>query len=189
MNKLLVTVSLATCIAAMGCGKKSQEELTENLIEKSLAKDGVAADIDIADGKMNFTATDPEGKKSKISISEGGLTIDGEDGATSYASGAAAKVPKNFPEDVLVYPGSEIVSAVSVPEGFSLILKSKDAADKVVGQYKEEMADKGWKEDAAINMGTQAILTYKKDNRTISMIIGTEDNAAQIALTVTTQKD
>lgn len=189
MNKLLLTVSLATCIAAMGCGRKSEEELAEKLIERSLGKDGVATHVDIADGKMSFTATDPEGKKSKISMSEAGVTIDGEDGATSFASGAAAKVPKNFPEDVLVYPGCEIISSMTLPEGFNLILKSKDAADKVVARYKAEMADKGWKEDASINMGNQSILTYKKDNRTASLMIGSEDNTAQIALTVTTQKD
>lgn len=189
MNKLLLTVSLATCIAVMGCGKKSEEEVAEKLIERSLGKDGVATHVDIADGKMSFTATDAEGKKSNISMSEEGVTIGSEDGTTSYATGAAAKVPKTFPEDVLVYPGSEIVSSMTLPEGFHLILKSKDAAAKVVAKYQAEMADKGWTEDASINMGNQSMLTFKKDNRIVSLMIGSEDNSAQIAVTVTTQKD
>ena len=48
---------LAVCALLAGCGKQSEEAIAEKLIEKSLAADGVKADVDLSGGTMKFTST------------------------------------------------------------------------------------------------------------------------------------
>lgn len=188
MNKFLIALSLSACLAGLGCGKKSADEiLTEKLLEKSLEKDGGTAKVDLSGGKMSFTTTDENGKKSTLSFSDEEMTIQDNDGKSTFATGTAAKIPDTFPKDVFVYTGCEILSAMTLPEGFTLLLKSNDPINKIASEYKSVMTSKGWKEESTLTMEDQSILVYKKDSRTVSLVVNADEESSQIALTVASE--
>ena len=108
---------LVLCALLAGCGKQSQETLTEKLIEKSLSRDGVAAKVDLDGGTMKFSTTDAQGRKADFKVEGDTVQVVSEDGVMTFASGENTKVPQNFPEDVLVYAGAKPVSAMLVERG------------------------------------------------------------------------
>jgi len=189
MNKWVIAVLAAACVAGTGCGKKAAEKLAEKLMEKSAEKDGVKADVDISGGGITIESTDKAGKKIALNISEDQITIDSQDGLSSFASGSAAKVPDNFPEDVLVYAGSKVLSAMVVPKGFNLSLETGDGAEQVLGKYKSEMTSKGWEEKSSFNMERHSVIAYNKGPRTANVMVNAGEKRTQINLTVISKED
>jgi len=136
------------------------------MIESAMAKDGV---------------------KGKVNISDGKVTMETKDGTTSYAAGAGTKVPDTFPKDVQVYAGAKVMASVSVPNGQNLMLESGDSIEKIVAFYKGQMSGGGWKEEMSMNQGTSSMLVYKKEPRTVSIVVTQADKGSQINLTVATE--
>ena len=81
-----------------------------------------------------------------------------------------------------------MISAVSVPNGLSLILQTKDATDKVAGTLKSKLTASGWTEDMTMNQGGMVMLSYKKDDRTVFANMTSENKMTQIAMTVSLGK-
>ena len=188
MRVLFVTLALSICVIGTGCGKKASEKLAEKMIEKSIEKDGGKANVDLSSGKMTISTTDKDGKKYDTTISENKVTVNSKDGTSTFASGDGAKIPDNFPKDVHIYSGANILTVMSIPEGFNLTMQTKDNCDKVLGVYKSKMGANGWKEESSFNMPPQSMISYKKDTRTANVIVIAEKDSTQINLTVVTVK-
>jgi hypothetical protein len=167
MMKYFVVVLAGVCLVLTGCGKKASEKLAEKMIEAAAAKDGVKADVNLSDGKM---------------------TIKTKEGTATYAAGKGAKIPENFPKDVHIYDGATVFMAASVPNGFNLMLQTKDASDKVVPTMKSKMTADGWKEEAAMDMGQNVMLSYSKGDRKANVTVSSADKMTQITLTVVDEK-
>ena len=191
MNRAWIVWGLAAGVAAAGCGKKAEEKmsekLTEKLLEKSLSMDGVKAKVDISGNQMSFTTTDAEGKQSQVKMDGDSLVVEGPDGVETFRAGGAGDLPKDFPSDVFVLPGAEVVSSIRTPGGVNLALTSERPKADVVAQYAEEMKAQGWTSKATMDMGEMAMLTFAKDNRTASVIVQTEGGATTLNLTVATE--
>lgn len=154
-------------LLVFGCGRNSVEKAVERQIEKSLEADG--------------------GGKAVVDIDGENISIETEDGSMKLSGGGKAKVPDNFPEDVLVYEGADVQVALSMPDGFSVVLQTKDAQAKVVDFYSAKMVDKGWSREMSADMGGQKMLAFKKDNRVVSLVTTGVDGGTQIALTVASE--
>jgi len=159
-----IGITMVTCLFLAGC-KKAGEKAAEKAIEAGMAKEGVKADVDASGEK---------------------ITIKSEEGTTVYSGGKSAAVPENFPKDVYVYEGATIIAAVTVPDGFNLLMESSDSADKVMGTIKGKMTGFGWKEETTVTQGKNAMAGYKKGERS-AMVNVNGDNKTQITLTVTGQ--
>ncbi len=162
MNYTMLAV-LVAAVAVTGCGQKSGEALVEKMIEKQMAKEGV---------------------KGKVDLSEGQMTIETPQGTATYAGGAGAKVPDNFPKDVQVYAGAKVLASVNTPQGQNLMLESGDSVEKIIAFYKGKMTGEGWKEEMSMNQGESSVLVYKKEQRTASIVVAKAGDGAQINLTV-----
>lgn len=184
MNRLFTAVLLAVCVSGTGCGKKAPEKMVENIIEKKMEKEGVNADVTVSDGNITIKSSDKDGGKTDINMSPDKMTISSQDGKSSFTSGSEAKIPDNFPKDVHVYAESKILTAITAPKCFSLTFESKDNTEKILSKYRSEMPAQGWEEEASLNMEKQAMIAYKKDTRTATIIISTDDKTIQINLTV-----
>ena len=92
--------------------------------------------------------------------------------------------PEDFPDDVLIYSPSSVDSAMVMPEGHSLTLKTNDDSEKIEEAYKSEMITKGWSEQASIDMGTQSMLAYTKEDRAANITIVPSDEGTQILIIV-----
>jgi hypothetical protein len=191
MKRTWIVLGLAACVAATGCGKKAEEKLseklTEKLLEKSLSKDGVKAKVDLSGETMSFTTTDADGKQAHVRMDGDSLVIEGEDGTTTFRAGGAGEMPKDFPADVYVLSGADVVSSLSTPGGMNLALQSARPKADVVAQYAAEMKAKGWATESTMDMGEMAMLSFSKDNRTASVIVQAEGETTSINLTVGTK--
>ena len=191
MKRTWIVWGLAACVAATGCGKKSEEKLseklTEKLLEKSLSQDGVKAKVDISGDTMSFTTTDADGKQANVKMDGDEMVVTSEDGTTTFRAGGAGKMPADFPADVYVLAGADVVSSISTPGGANLTLKSSSPKADVVAKYAAEMKDKGWTTESTMDMGETAMLSFAKDNRQASVIVQTEDGATAVNLSVGTK--
>ena len=158
-----VVATLCGLVLGAGCGKRVQERMIEKAIERDT---GTKADVRI--GKEGFTAKTDKGQMS-------------------VTSGQSARVPENFPADVLVYKGANVVMAMQVGQANSVSLTTPDDMAKVVETYKQEMTARGWSQEAALDMGEQTVLTYRKEGRTTAVAIAKDEGhgGTQINLTVT----
>ena len=191
MNRTWIVLGLAACVAAAGCGKKSEEKLseklTEKLLEQSLSQDGVKAKVDISGNTMSFTTTDADGKQSNVKMDGDSLVVEGPDGAQTFRAGGAGEMPKDFPADVYVPAGASVVSSISAPGGLNLTLQSGSPKTDVVAQFAAEMKAQGWATESTMDMGETAMLSFAKDNRRASVIVQSENGATTINLTVGTK--
>ena len=191
MNRMAICVCLAIGVAAAGCGKKADEKLseklTEKLLEKSLSQDGVKAKVDISGDTMSFTTTDADGKQANVKMDGDSLVVEGPDGVQTFRAGGAGEMPKDFPADVYVLSGADVVSSITTPGGANLSLKSSSPKADVVAKYSAEMKAQGWTTETTMDMGETAMLSFAKDNRQASVIVQVEDGATSINLTVGTK--
>ena len=191
MKRTMIVLGLAACVAAAGCGKKSEEKLseklTEKLLEQSLSQDGVKAKVDLSGDTMSFTTTDADGKQSNVKMDGDSMTIEGPDGVQTFRAGGAGEMPKDFPADVYVPAGASVVSSISAPGGLNLTLQSGSPKADVVAQFAAEMKAQGWATESTMDMGETAMLSFAKDNRRASVIVQSENGATTINLTVGTK--
>lgn len=159
---------VAFVLLVQGCGKKAGEKIAEKMIESAAAKDGVKADVKISDDK---------------------ITIKTDKGQVTYAAGSYTKLPDNFPNDVYVYKDANVVSAVTAPNGFSILMETKDNKDKVFNTVKSKFTEGGWKEEMIMVQDENRILTYRKDKRTVNIIVTEEKKRSTISMTVDMGKD
>ncbi|HOW67699.1 MAG TPA: hypothetical protein P5186_20560 [Candidatus Paceibacterota bacterium] len=155
-------------MALAGCGQKTDEAIAEKAAEKAIAKQtGGPADVD---------------------LKEDGVRIKTKDGEMNFSSGGNLQVPAKFPSDVLVYPGAKLQTAIEIPEGFSLRLTTKDPVAKVVETYLKELPAQQWSKEMSMDMGSNSMLAFKKENRTVNVVVSSEDNETSVSLTVVTEK-
>jgi len=158
-------VLLVAALALVGCGRKGAERAVEKMAERSI--------------------TDSGGRNAKVDIAEDSMTIETDEGTLKIAGGDAAKLPASFPKDVLVYKGAKLQTVMEVPQGYTLMLQTGDAVSKVQEAYQTKMTSEGWSKEMAMDMGAQKMLVFKKGERTVSVVLSSEDDSAtQIAMTV-----
>lgn len=168
LNRITTITVLGMLIGLMpaGCGKKPEEKRLERAIEKQT---GGKAKVNLAKDSIDM----------KIKTAEGEMTI---------ASGGGAKIPKDFPKDVYVYKGASVTMSMTLPDGHSVTLQTKDSVEKAVEAYKKQMEAQGWKQQAAVDMGETAMLSYEKGERAVAISFSQADEGTQITITAQKQR-
>ena len=159
MTKYFISL-ICLVILLPGCSNNMGEKAVENAIEKET---GANADVDLSDKGMNIRG-------------------ETEDGEFSISSGENAKVPDNFPSDILIYKPSKVSTSMNTPQGQSLTLATTDNAQKVLETYKKEMTSKGWAEQTSMTSGSMSMLVYGKEDRTVHVHITPSDDQTAIML-------
>lgn len=191
---VIATGYLAMLLLA-GCGGKSAEEksanaLAEQMIERAARENGSNIDVDISSGNVTIRGTDENGEAVNINVDGETATVTSEDGGVTFATGEAAKIPDDFPKDIPLYDGAQLVT-VHQDTGagtIALIATSSDPAAKVAQFYKEKAQANGWTQESAFDQGdAMHMLTYKKDSQQLDIFISGEGDATQIQLSLTRQ--
>ncbi len=152
MTKKLTILCMAVLVLAAfvaGCGKSAEEKAIEKFVQQK------------------------SGGKVSVDMSQGKVTV--KDGNTTVTSGGKVEVPASFPKDVPIYPNTQILNAMTSGDIVHLTLISKENMEKIAATYKEQMKQQGWKESAALTMGTTVTLAYDKDNRHATVAISKMD--------------
>lgn len=185
MCRTFFTLVLGISLLAMaGCKRSNTTYTGPNGEKMTVNEDGSNAQI---------TFTGKDGKKTLMSTKTGGkgeVTITGADGETmQYSTGEkGAALPKDFPKDVPVYSGGVIMQNMTMPNGILVMIKSGDATDKIKEFYENSLKDQGWVNETSMESPQGSTLIYKKDDRTLSVIIATGDET-MIHLTISKEKN
>jgi len=193
MNKTLLLLTITALVFTLGCGKKVSDKITESITEKILeqsAGDGSAvSDVKVNDDEISYTVTDKDGAKTSVQASGDDVSIVSADGKSTFVSGDKAKVPDDFPKDVLVYKPAKVVSAMTGPEGRLVSLQSDDALDAIAAEYQREMKAQGWKEESFFKAETQTLAIFRKDKRVATVSLNPEDKGTAINVMVVTEEN
>ena len=137
---IMTVLSITAVLAACGDPEYSGKQTVEDGTEVSYKVEGNT-------GKMKFESDDH--------------------GTTQVAWGEAARISKEFPKDVPVYPGLKVMAASENSElgHFSLQGGSEDAPDKVKAYYREKALAAGWTESGAQAVSQMQALSFRKEGR------------------------
>jgi len=160
--KLLALFMFGVVVLVAGCGYDSEEKVVEEMLEKSTGGD------------------------TEVDITEQQVTIKGEteEGRYTVTGGEDIKLPEDFPADIAIYPAAKVISSMQMQGGISLVMTSSDDKDKVTATLKQEMGAKDWTVKQAMNMGTQSMLLFVKNERNVNVSIGSMGNETQISISV-----
>ena len=163
----LVVMLAAALIVSLGC-RRASESVAEKMVAHAIEKEG--------------------GGKADVNLHDGKIDIKTKDGEMSMTAGGGAKIPEDFPKDVLVVKNAKILAAIKVPDGFSLSMESKDSVEKLMDQYTAEMKAQGWTTETTMNMGEQMVTSFAKDKRKAAVMIAKGGEGSQLTITVTQEK-
>jgi hypothetical protein len=164
MKKSSIFVAIGFAISISGC-KKSEDEAAERAVEQAT---GGKAKVDSKTGSVEVKTKDPSGKETNVQF------------------GPGSKVPDDFPKEVPIYPGSKVMSAVSLAEGKNghlLTLTTPDQATTVIEYYKKNLA--GFKPDSELGSGGDGtMLMMSNAEITVSIAVSRSDDETMVQLTV-----
>jgi hypothetical protein len=128
------------------------------------------------------------GAEVDLEQDEGTVKIETEEGSAEF--GLGAELPADFPSDVPIYPGAQVISSLSLgPNRASVSLQSSDNYADVVAFYEAGIPAEGWnvesRNEFTADSGRSVILNATKGNRTVivSVTEDTADNLVGISLT------
>ncbi|MFA5995719.1 MAG: hypothetical protein WCW27_02970 [Patescibacteria group bacterium] len=155
---LLVLSSIA--LTGSGCAKNLAEQAAEKVIEKQT------------------------GQKTDIQLNNGSADVTIGDTTTSLGSGTS--VPTNWPTDVPleenIIPKASLVNTTTA----TLSYNTTKAANDVINFYKQQLNNKGWKEEASTQAnGTYSYITTKDKKKTMITYSADPTSADQKLVTVT----
>lgn len=167
MTKMLVFLAIFAGFAASGC-KSPAEKAAEKAAEETT---GGQAKVDEKTGSVEVKTKDKDGKE------------------TTIAFGPNSKIPDDFPKTVPIYPGSKIMSTVSLAEGKNghLITLQTDAEPPaVLDYYKKNLV--GFKTDSELASGTESMLMMSNTDLSVSISITKSEGDTLVQLTVSRSK-
>jgi len=189
--RCLVTGALAACLlATAACGPPAAvvDDNGENPVVAG-GPQGFNMEFGEQDGKGSFSV-DPDNGKVRWKINppagKGGGPTSGtmefdprtgtvrsnvktpqgeKQGVSTF--GPAAKLPSDWPRDVVIYPGSEVLLSSSNGGNHSIHLQTSDPFAKVVAFYKEKMSTGGWSIKSQSDRKPFIVIRSEKDGRTL----------------------
>ena len=161
---LIIIVVIAVLVLLGGLSYFLQQKSAEKTAEKVI-EDATGGKVDISEG----------GNKVSIETDEGKLTV------------GQNQVPENFPSDVSIYPGSEVVTSSESGENFTLTLTTSDSVSKVGEFYRDDLEKNGWSISEAPIVGDSFITTGTKGTRKVD-IIAAPNNDGKTGITIVLKK-
>ena len=106
---------------------------------------------------------------------------------TPTSSPTPVPTAEPLPDDIVVYPGAQLVVAQRITTGTLYFYRSSASLNGVTAYYMDQMPNKGWKEASADLNGSQGnFLVYIKDSRSVMLnIVPDPITPAQTDITIT----
>jgi hypothetical protein len=105
---------------------------------------------------------------------------------TPAGNASTGSLPADFPKDVPIYAGAQIVSAATTGGTVGAVLSTADTPEKVTDFYKSELEKNGWAKPQAVNAAGTSTMTATKEKRRVSVgITKGADGKTSISIGVT----
>lgn len=125
-------------------------------------------DIDIIGVVSIAHGGEDEGTSILISLQDAGAFLEEE---PPFELGASLLVPKAFPRDVPLYRGSTVTDTAFFreprSESFLLIFLTTDSQEDVIGFYREEFGQRGWKVTEGAGYGLEERIDFRDESSDI----------------------
>jgi hypothetical protein len=151
----LIILSSTFVLSACTTKQKIGEELVEKTIEKQ-----TGAKVDI----------DSQGEN---------VTIKSDDGQTQYSAGGQAKLPDNFPGELIVTDDARIILSTSSEQSSSVAYISDLSQDVLKERYVKNLVEKGWKKETEVNTEKAFMINFSKDKINVVVTIGENNTKEQ----------
>ncbi len=114
------------------------------------------------------------GGKVKVDADSQSMTINGENGESMTMG--SAKLPDNFPKDILVFDDAKIVFSMSSSENeFSVVYLTDKKPDESFTTYKDSLTSQGWKKETEMDLGASGkVASFAKDKRKLGVTLGSD---------------
>lgn len=164
MNAIFGKVFAASFLAmTVACGGGADSnEAREKAMEDTAKKHGLDVDVTVGEN----------GDAEQIVINNGAAQV-----------GQNLNLPNNFPEDISLPSGWNIMSSAPVPNGFSVQAIVSDDADTIINGLRGKMSADGWTEAVADQPTPQmSRINFEKDDRmaNFNIMANGETNMVQL---------
>ncbi len=174
----LISILAIFIFSASSCGntdekvaEKSSEKIAEKLIENATGND---VDIDV----------DKNGET-------GSITIKGDNGEEVTISTNGNEIPDNFPSDIYL-PGGDIASVGTINSGegdiITIVFNVKENINEIAEKILKEMKANGWKSEMNMTTGEGGLQMYSKDDNSLTVTIGKDNDQTQVSYMATVAK-
>ncbi len=121
----------------------------------------------------------------------GSVTIKGDNGEEVTISSNGNDIPDDFPSDIYLPEGKiSSVGTINSEEGdiITIVLNVKESTDKIAEKILKKMKANGWKSEMNMTTGEGGLQMYSKDDNSLTVTIGSENNKTQVSYMATVTK-
>lgn len=101
-----------------------------------------------------------------------GITIKTEEGESQYSAGGGAKVPENFPKELIVSDDAKIIISSSSENVNTVAYVTGGEQGEIFEKYKNTLAELGWKKELEIDTGNGKMASFSKGVEKATVTIG-----------------
>ncbi len=167
-GKLWVAWAAVTALAvAMGCGR-SREKTAEKALEKMIEAQ--------------------TGGKASVDLSQGRMTVKTDDGELTAATGAAAKIPEDFPKDVFVPADASVRMVSRMPNTMMVWMAVRPSPAQVCQRIGTEMATRGWEKEMSMETDESQSLGFKKQDRRVLYTATRDEEGTQVTVVISREE-
>jgi hypothetical protein len=107
------------------------------------------------------------------------------DSAAAQLRQKKVPMPRLYPSDAPVYPGTEPTQVIETPNGrITVMFGTDDPADEVMAFMTDFLPDAGWEVGAVQELPTGQVVQGTKGDRRISLLISRVDEGRESAITM-----
>jgi hypothetical protein len=130
------------------------------------------------------------GHQVEVDKDGGQVTFEGDQGATTIASGSAATLPADFPKDVYLPARYKLESAMQMPGAIVVAVDAPGEVTSLFGEASRQMQAQGWKQTMAMQQGGDTrMLAFEKDNRSVMVSFDADSSGGvKVALQLATKQ-
>jgi hypothetical protein len=130
------------------------------------------------------------GQEVEVDKDGGKVTLKGDKGDVTLASGDAATLPADFPKDVYLPSSYKVESSMQMPGATVVSVAAPGQVSALFADASQQMQAQGWKQTMAMQQsGETQMLAFEKDNRSAMVSFDADENGqVKVALQLATKQ-
>lgn len=141
----------------------------------------------------NSTASEKSSPQVKIDKDKGTVEFENENIKGRAEVGEDVQLPDSFPDDVPVYDGAKILSAITNEsenlDTMMVTLQSDDSVKDVFQFYLDQLSQNGFSITNQREDQSTAVLSSNKDVRTVAIVCSRRNDVTSIGINISTRRE
>ena len=141
----------------------------------------------------NSTASGKSSPQVKIDKDKGTVEFENENIKGRAEIGEDVQLPASFPDDVPVYAGAKIISAITNEsdnlDTMMVTLQSDDSLREISQFYLDRLAENGFTITNQREDQTTSVMSANKDVRTVAIVSSRRNDVTSIGINISTRRE